>query len=110
LVIIDPSQGIEKCNIYLKKIEELKKLNNKEGTEELTELDQKIRSFVNVSFDDAKDKLEKYNPNPFWGITTSQTEKEIEKENRNKFHPFNNISFCRCKLSSNDSEETDPSA
>jgi len=79
LTRIDPKKGIEKLNRYLEEIGDLENTSNKEGRKVREELDERIRSLVNIAFDDSKEKLSHYDTNPGFSLTTGMSEQEIDE-------------------------------
>lgn len=76
---IDPKKGIEKLNGYLEEIGDLENTSNKKGRKVREELDERIRSLVNIAFDDSKEKLSYYDTNPGFSLTTGMSEQEIDE-------------------------------
>ncbi len=77
---IEPIKALEKINTYLQEIEDLKKKKHSEGKESKIELNQKIKTLINLSFDDAKDKLREYKPSPFYSTIIGKQKSEEQKE------------------------------
>jgi len=74
---LDPKKAKERFEEYLNEIENLKGVPDEGGGDELRNgLDEKIRSLINLAFDDAKEKLARYNVNPYFGLSTNMSEGE----------------------------------
>lgn len=82
---ISPEQAKKKFQEHLKEITKLKNMNYKKSKTLIDPLNQKIISLINLSFDDAKNKLSNYNRTPGYFVTTSMTEKEMEENSRNYY-------------------------
>lgn len=77
---IDPRKAKETFEKYLKEIDNLKGVPPKDGGTNLRdELDEKIRTLINLSFDDSGEKLKRYNKNPYMSITSGMPDEEITK-------------------------------
>ena len=59
----------EKFEEYLKQIETIKTVSYEFREKQIEELNQKIRAAINLTFNDARDKLDNYKPNPFYAIS-----------------------------------------
>jgi len=82
---LDPEKSKGKFEDHLREIERLQKLNHKEGKEFLGPLNEKIRSLVNLAFDDGKTKLDDYKPNPFFSVSTGMSEAEKESNSQDYY-------------------------
>ena len=80
---IDPLKAKRKFDEHFQEIEKLEKMDYKEADERVGQLNEKICSLINVSFDDAKEKLEQYKPNPLYAVSTGMTNEEREENSRN---------------------------
>src|ERR1051326_8791810 len=73
---LDPKKAKERFVEYLKEIENLKGVPYEGGSDLRDELDEKIRSLINLAFDDAKEKLDRYKTNPGFVLSTGMSKKE----------------------------------
>jgi len=82
---LDPKKAIEIFGKYLNEIENLQGVPCESGKESRDELDEKIRSLINISFDDSREKLEHYKTNPSFSLSTGMSDEE-KKNAHQSYH------------------------
>ena len=82
MVIINPKKAKQKFKEHLGEIKELQKMDYKKRKDGIGKLNSKIRSLINVAFDDGKEKLSNYKPTPFYVVSTGMSAAEKEENSR----------------------------
>lgn len=61
-----PEEALKRIKHYKTELDALKNLHNREGNENLSKLESKIKGFIKIEFEDSKLKLEKFEYNDYY--------------------------------------------
>jgi len=79
MTVIEPSKAIGMFSEYYEDVEALEKKKYIEGADSASKINKKIRSLIELSFDNASDKLDNYNIPTLYAVTSGKYNKTIEK-------------------------------
>ncbi len=83
MVKISPEKAKQKFKEHLKEIKQIQKLDYNKKNDRVDKVNSKIKSLINVAFEDGKEKLANYKPTPFYIVSSGMSTAEREENSRN---------------------------
>jgi len=96
MAVIEPSKAIGMFSEYYEDVEALEKKKYIEGADSASKINKKIRSLIELSFDNASDKLDNYNIPTLYAVTSGKYNKTVEKNAQE--HYENQLELMKSKL------------
>jgi len=96
MAVIEPSKAIGMFSEYYEDVEALERKKYIEGADSASKINKKIRSLIELSFDNASDKLDNYNIPTLYAVTSGKYNKTVEKNAQE--HYENQLELMKSKL------------
>jgi len=96
MAVIEAKKAIGMFSDYYNDIEVLERKKYIEGTDSASKINKKIRSLIELSFDNASDKLDNYEMPTLYAVTSGKYDKTVEKNAQE--HYENQLEFMKTRL------------
>jgi len=97
MAVIEARKAIGMFSDYYNDIEVLEREKYIEGTDSASKINKKIRSLIELSFDNASDKLDNYEMPTLYAVTSGKYDQTVEKNAQE--HYENQLEFMKTRLS-----------
>ncbi len=97
MAVIEARKAIGMFSDYYNDIEVLERKKYIEGTDSASKINKKIRSLIELSFDNASDKLDNYEMPTLYAVTSGKYDQTVEKNAQE--HYENQLEFMKTRLS-----------